>query len=257
LKKKGRYLLAEREVMTSLSNLIKREDDFRFDIESFEEEDLGDEMDMFDPDAQTGTLVLPLGNHDILSPVSLNHYDPDQRLAKMERDAYERGFDQGQKDGVALGRTKAQETWRQMVTLFESLSSLREKILEEAEEEILKLSMTLARQIVKKEVTADPDTVRRSLHEALTLLKDKSSVRILINPDDMKIIEPYLSELTVQNKLEKFELAEDHFIEPGGCVLETGFGRINAGIENQLLELEKEMENIFRAGGGARDGTQP
>jgi len=240
-----------------LSNLIKREDDFRFDIESFEEEDLGDDMDILFRGAQTGPLVLPLGDDDRKSPAPLNHYDPRQKLAKVERDAYEKGFAQGQKDGVALGRTKAQETWKKMVTLFEELSLLKGKIVEETEEEILKLSMRMTRKIVKKELTTDPETVRRSVHHAVAFLKDKSFVRILINPDDMKILEPHLSELAVDNKIEKLELAEDHCIESGGCILETGFGRINATIENQLAELEKELEEVFHAGRSTEGGTQP
>ncbi|MBW2096762.1 MAG: hypothetical protein JRI80_17990, partial [Deltaproteobacteria bacterium] len=116
-------------------------------------------------------------------------------------------------------------------------------------------SMTVARKIVKKELTTDPDMVKRSLQHALAFLKDKSFVRILVNPEDMKILEPYLPELTATKKIERFELAEDLSIEPGGCILETGFGRINATVENQFAELETELEEAFRAGGEAKDGS--
>jgi len=237
----------------SLSNLIKREDDFQFDIELFEEEDLGDGIDFLAEGSPDGTLILPLGEDNFQHPVSLNQYDPRRKLEKVERDAYEKGFAQGQKDGLALGRTKAEETWKKMNALFEDLSLLKAKVLKEAEEQVIQLSTTLARKIVKKELTIDPDTVKRSLQHALAFLKDKSFVRILVNPEDMKILEPYLPELTATRKIERFELAEDHCIEPGGCILETGFGRINATIENQLAELETELEEAFCAGGEAED----
>jgi flagellar assembly protein FliH len=241
--------------MTSLSNLIKREDDFQFDIESFEEEDLGDGIDFPDAGAPNGTLTLPLGEDPFEHPASLNQYDPRRKLERIEREAYETGFAQGQKDGLALGRTKAEETWKKMHALFEELSLLKAKMLEEAEEEIIKLSMTVARKIVKKELTTDPDTVKRSLQHALAFLKDKSFVRVLVNPEDMKILEPYLPALIATKKVERFELAEDHCIDPGGCILETGFGRINATIENQLAELETELEEAFCAGGEAGNGA--
>ncbi|MBW2097136.1 MAG: hypothetical protein JRI80_19960, partial [Deltaproteobacteria bacterium] len=124
-----------------MSNLIKREDDFQFDIESFEEEDLGDGMDFPLQEGPSGTLILPLGEDNRKHPVSLNQYDPSQKLERVERDAYEKGFAQGQKDGLALGKTKAEETWKKMKALFEELSLLKAKVLEEAEEQIIRLSM--------------------------------------------------------------------------------------------------------------------
>lgn len=241
--------------MTSLSNLIKREDDFQFDIESFEEEDLGEGMDFSIEEAQNGTLTLPLGEDSLEHPASLNMYDVSRKLERVEREAYEKGFAQGQKDGLALGKTKSDETWRKMRALLEELGLLKKKIMEEAEGEILKLSMTIARKIVKKELTVDHDMVKRSLHHALTFLTDKSFVRILVNPDDMKILESYIPDLIEGKEIEHFELKEDRFIEPGGCILETGFGRINATIESQFTELERELEEAFCTAGEMEDGS--
>ncbi len=243
--------------MTSLSNLIKSEDYSGFDIEAFEEEDFADRMDFPVEDSANRTMILPLGENNFAPSVSMKKYDPKQKLEKVEREAYEKGFEQGQKDGLALGEKKAQETWKQMVLLFEELNLLKGRMIEETEEEIIRLSMAVARKIVKKELTIDSDTVKRSLQHALGFLKDKSFVRILINPGDMKTLEHFLPELTADNKIQKLELAEDNSVEPGGCILEAGFGRINATIEDQLAELETEMEEILHAGGGSIDGALP
>ena len=242
---------------TSLSNLIKREDDFRFDIESFEEEDFANGLDIFSGEHANGGLVLPLGDQVGHGLTSLPRYSSGQKMSKIEREAYEKGFEQGQKDGVALGEKKAQETWKKMMALLEELKVLKGKIFEETEEEIIRLSVAMARNIIKKEVAMDSDTLRRSVHHALKYLKDKSFVRVLINPDDMKMLEPYLPEFATDNKIENFELAEDHCVDSGGCILETGFGRVNATLEGQLTELEMEMKKAFHAREGTGDGAQP
>ena len=242
---------------TSLSNLIKREDDFRFDIESFEEEDFANGLDIFSGEHANGGLVLPSGEQAGHGLTSLPRYSSEQKMSKIEREAYEKGFEQGQKDGVALGEKKAQETWKKMMALLEELKVLKGKIFEETEEEIIRLSVALAQKIIKKEVTLDPDTLKKSVDHAVKFLKDKSFVRILLNPDDMKMIEPYLSEFAVGNKIENLELAEDQCVETGGCMLETGFGRINATIEDQLAELEMEMIEAFHAKGEMENGAQP
>ena len=48
-----------------------------------------------------------------------------------------------------------------------------------------------------------------------------------------------------QFKYGQFQVIEDKGIERGGCRLETGFGSINATIEDQLTELEKEIDRAF------------
>jgi flagellar assembly protein FliH len=237
----------EKEVKTSLSSLIKKEEHFRFDIESFEEENFGEDQEMPVEGVPGRRLILPLGQgpgeiHGIL-PVR-NARD---KISGLEREAYEKGFAQGQKDGLDLGARKAQETWKQMSALFEELGSLKAKAFRESEAELVQLSLVIARKIVKREVRMDPDTVRRSVRSALEFLNDKSFMRVLVHPNDMKNLEPYLPELVEEKKIQRFELAEDHCIGPGGCILESGFGRINATIESQFDALEAEIEDFFQS----------
>jgi len=230
-----------------LSNLIKKEEYFRFDIESFEEEELGENQDMPLETEPGKPLLLPLGQRAGGIPGILPVGNGRDKIAGLEREAYEKGFDQGQKDGLDIGERKARETWKQMVSLFEELDSLKARAFSESEQEIVQLSLAIARKIVKKEVSMDPDTVRRSVKSALEYLNDKSFMRVLIHPRDMKNLEQYLPELAEEKKIERFELAEDNCVDPGGCILESGFGRINATIESQLDELETEIEDLFQS----------
>jgi len=234
-------------VKTSLSSLIKKEENFRFDIESFEEEDFGMELEMPVEGVPGRRLVLPLGRGPGRMPGILPVGNGRDKIAGLEREAYEKGFAQGQKDGLDLGARKTQETWKQMVALFEELGSLKAKVFNESEEEIVKLSLVIARKIVKREVGMDPDTVRRSVRSAVEFLSDRSFMRVLVHPNDMKNLEQYLPELAEEKKIQRFELAEDKCVGPGGCFLESGFGRINATIEGQLDELELEIKDFFQS----------
>jgi len=230
-----------------LSSLIKKEEYFRFDIESFEAEDFGMGLEMPVEGVPGGRLLLPLGQGAGRMPGILPVGNGRDKIAGLEREAYEKGFAQGQKDGLDLGERKARETWKQMLALFEELASLKAKAFSESEEEIVKLSLVIARKIVKREVGMDPDTVRRSVRSAVEFLNDKSFMRVLVHPGDMKNLEQYLPELAEEKKIQRFELAEDHCVGPGGCILESGFGRINATIEDQLDELELEIKDFFQS----------
>jgi flagellar assembly protein FliH len=247
LKKKAKLSWEEKEVKTSLSSLIKKEEYFRFDIESFEEENLGENQDMPLRGVPGRRLVLPLGEVSGGMPGILPAGNGRDRVARLEREAYEKGFAQGQKDGLDLGERKALETWKEMVTLFEELGNLKAMVFSEGQEEMVQLSLAIARKIVKREVSLDPDMVRRSVRSALEFLNDKSFMRVLVHPNDMKNLEQYLPELAEDKKIQRFELAEDNCVGPGGCILESGFGRINATIEGQLDELKTEIEDLFQS----------
>ena len=93
----------------------------------------------------------------------------------------------------------------------------------------------------------DPEVIERTVRAASTLVVDRSRIRIVINPDDMEAVKGLLPEFAVTTRGAKVEIAEDSTIERGGCILETGFGRINATIESQRATLQKELEAEFHA----------
>ena len=112
---------------------------------------------------------------------------------------------------------------------------------------MLKLSMLIAKRIIREEVKIDSHIIGKTIQSALKYLVDKSHIRILISPDDMEEVRQVLPDLAILTKGGQFQLIEDNAIERGGCILETGFGRINATIEDELGMVEKEIEQEFKS----------
>ncbi|MBN2125237.1 MAG: hypothetical protein JW821_13150 [Deltaproteobacteria bacterium] len=168
------------------------------------------------------------------------------KLALLEREAYQKGFEQGRKDGQALENRQMEERARQMEILFSELTNCKAQLYEEAEEELLRLSLLLAKKIVREEIRTQGSVVQRVLRDAITFLADRGRIRIRIHPEDMEEVRDLLPELASRSKGGQFQVTEDRAIERGGCLLETGFGRINATVQDQLAVLEEEMETAFR-----------
>ena len=85
----------------------------------------------------------------------------------------------------------------------------------------------------------------------MEFLVDKRKVKIILNPDDMESVKRLLPDMAKIARGGKFQLIEDHSITRGGCFLETGFGKINATIEDQLEMLENEIAQQFMSNQGA------
>jgi flagellar assembly protein FliH len=171
--------------------------------------------------------------------------DFNARLSRLEREAYENGFEQGQKDGLSLEKRKIEEIRRQIEEVIVSLRDLKPKIYSEAEGDLIKLVMLIARKILGEEIRQNSAVIGNTIKSAMQFLTDKSKVRIILNPDDMEEVNKLLPDMSAIAKGGRFELAEDAAIHKGGCILETGFGRINACIEDQLSNLEEELEKQY------------
>lgn len=167
------------------------------------------------------------------------------KLARLEREAYEKGFEQGQKDGLALEKRKMEEVRKQINEMFVGLRDLKSRIYAEAEGELLKLVMLIARKVIGEEIRTNSGVIGNTIRSAMKFLSDKRKVRIILNPDDMDEVKKLLPDISAITKGGHFQLSEDKAVKRGGCILETGFGRINAGIEDQLKNLEEEIERQY------------
>lgn len=167
------------------------------------------------------------------------------RLARLEKEAYEKGFEQGQRDGLALEKRKMEEVRRQIEDMLTEIRDLKPAICTEAEGELLKLVMLIARKVIGEEIKDNRGIIGNTIRSAMKFLSDKRKIRIIINPDDMEEVKKLLPDISNVTKGGQFQLSEDKAINRGGCILETGFGRINACIEDQLSNLEKEIERQY------------
>ncbi|MBN1276161.1 MAG: hypothetical protein JXA35_01625 [Deltaproteobacteria bacterium] len=173
------------------------------------------------------------------------HEEFKTKIARLEREAYEKGFAQGQKDGLDLEKSKLEEMGRQYEALLAELRDLKVHILRDSEGEMLRLVELIVKKIIGEEIKTGEAVIRHTIKAAANFLTDKRKVRIIINPDDMEEVKKMLPDLSRLTKGGNFQLAEDPAVGKGGCMLETGFGRVNATIDDQLDEIIKVIDKEY------------
>lgn len=234
-----------------MKSLFKNSDDKfspLFNIETFKVEEIPPEGDL-----KSSSVTLDLENSNIISwhlPV-IESEDPTfkedfkARIARLEREAYEEGFAQGQKDGLDLEKSKLEEMGKQYDALLMELRDLKMQIFQESEGEILRLIELVLRKIIGEERKINNAVIKHCITSASKFLTDKRKVRIIINPDDMEEVKRMLPDLSKLTKGGNFQLTEDPSIGKGGCALETGFGKVNATIDDQLDEVIKVIDKEY------------
>lgn len=234
----------------SLSNVIKNSDNSQFNIRTFDPEVISPGHDDTIPPSTgpKGSLRLPGGPPAGESKGPYPHEEaetPQDKAARLEREAYEKGFEQGRKDGIALEKKQLDEQRQQMETLFSEIRGLKATLLKEAEHDMITLCTLIAKRIVREEIRTDPTVIHRTIRAALDHVADGSRISISVHPEDMEEIRGILPELSSLSDGGQFQVVEDETLDRGGCILETGLGRINASIREQSASIESLIERVF------------
>ncbi len=104
------------------------------------------------------------------------------------------------------------------------------------------LALDIARQVVKAEVTQNPEVVRQVISNAIRRITDKDNVRIRVSVADAPRVKEMREDLLeITDGLRHLEIVDDRRIGEGGCVIETNAGTIDAKIETQFAEVARAL----------------
>lgn len=155
---------------------------------------------------------------------------------RAEREAYQRGFAEGQTLGKDQAAAEIQPLLDRLGRALAELSSLRSQIRRDAEKDLLKLSIAIARRVLHRELTLDPESIEGIIKVALEKLQSRDLCRVRVHPDQEGSIRASLERFSSSNKI---ELIPDASLQTGDLLFETTHGDIDASIESQLREIDR------------------
>lgn len=159
-------------------------------------------------------------------------------MAALEREAFTKGYAAGERAGLEAGARRADAMLRRVAQTIESLGQLRRTIVRETERQMVELALTLARRVVHREVSLDPQLVAALAHVALERLGERAPATIRLHPDDYATV---LSQQGEQWQGAQVSLVPDAAVARGGCVVESDFGMIDASVDAQLDEMSRAL----------------
>jgi len=197
---------------------------------------------------------IPFGegeNSDIRSKAEDILEEARKRAAGLEREAYEKGFVQGEKDGLELGKKKAIKLIENVENLLAELSYLRKEFPKQYEKEILEIVFAIAKKVINLQIESDKRVIEETIFKAIELACEKGKIILKVNPEDLEYVEELRPGVISKFKeIKGITVSPEPSITRGGCILETPYGDVDARIESQLENLREclavtfaEMEN--------------
>ncbi len=159
---------------------------------------------------------------------------------EIERDAYSRGFAQGEKDGLDYGQKSVQVVSSQMERMAQNMKALPAKVLEDYRDWLIRTSIGIARQIVDREIRTAPEIVADLVLELVGEAERHSTLTVYLNPSDLELIEKKTN-LAAQADGKHFVLKTDRELERGGCRVESAIQLIEGSIGEMFEKLEKQL----------------
>lgn len=167
-------------------------------------------------------------------------------LGRREEAAYRRGLE----EGAAAEREKLaaplKEAAGRLAAQVRELTGLRTRVRREAEEDLVRLAVAIARRILRRELNTDPAALLGLVKAALERVEAREVLRLRVSPENVSMVEGALGEIEMPAR---FEVVADAGLEPGAVVLETVRGDLDASVSTQLAEIERGLTDLIRRRG--------
>ncbi len=138
---------------------------------------------------------------------------------------------------------------RQLATVIPALRKAIQDIdqakqawLAQWEAAAIHVAAEIAKRIIRRELTQQPDIPLPLIREALQLAAGSPQVRLHLHPNDRRALGEQVQLLVLESSgLGDVQVVADATITPGGCRVETRFGTIDQTFEAQLGRVEEEL----------------
>ena len=150
----------------------------------------------------------------------------------------EEAFSKGKKAGRLESEKQLHSTTQSLASALEQISRMRESLLLKSREDMLRLIMGVARQVIRAEVRESEQIILDTVTRALAAAVSSDEYYIRVNPEDMDTVtenEPLF--FASMKGLRNIHFIADDAIERGGCIAESTAGDVDATIESQLIEI--------------------
>ncbi len=175
-------------------------------------------------------------------PLTQEVYQPtaeqQAQLAALERDAFTKGYAQGERAGLEAGGKRAEAMLRRLAQTLEELSGLRDNMVRQTERELVQLSVAIARRILQREVSVDAELTAALAHIALERLGGSAPATVRLHPDDYaNVMAGHVAPLGGR----QVQILADAAVSRGGCLVESEYGFIDASMDAQVDEIARAV----------------
>jgi flagellar assembly protein FliH len=164
--------------------------------------------------------------------------DLEARRAAVEREAFAKGFAQGERAGAEAAGKRGEVMLRRLTETLDELTSLRAQMIHQTEQQMVQLALAVARRVVHREISLDRDLLVAMARVALDRLGDSAQVTVRLSPEDF---DATAAARAAQWTGTNVSVVADSRVSRGGCRIESDLGVMDAGADAQIQEIARAL----------------
>jgi flagellar assembly protein FliH len=175
---------------------------------------------------------------------------PESRLSELQQESeararasYTQGHAAGEASAAQAAQQKLDPLLNSLNTIIAELASLRKRTRSEAEDDTMKLAIAIARRVLYRELSTDPDAILGLVKAAFSKLNARETHRLRLSPSDAATVQQHRARLQIPPGL---ELISDSALSPGSAIFETTRGDLDASVDTQLAEIDRGLTDVLK-----------
>ncbi len=165
-----------------------------------------------------------------------------RRLEAGLPEAEKRARADGRKEGEAAGLAAWKAAIENAARSVDQITSLRGRLRKEAEQDVVQLSLAIAKRVLRRELTIDPEAMLGLVRTAFERVEVREVHRVRVRPEDTAAISDFLVRMGGSQKI---EVTADMGLDAGAVIVETARGNLDASLETQLAEIERGFTDLL------------
>lgn len=170
----------------------------------------------------------------------------DRNLISRAREEADSIREAAAKEGYQDGLKAAEDDIQILKDSMNVFFSAKQEIYDEIAPDVLEISLDIAKKIIKREVSENPEILLDNIKSILKgLSKEETKIILKVNPSQVSMLKQEMPEAVQTAGLEaKVIIVPDENTMEGGCLITTSNGVIDATLETQLEIISQALKEV-------------
>jgi flagellar assembly protein FliH len=167
---------------------------------------------------------------------------------QIREQARAEGYAEGRSAGHEYGATEMDLATRALGEALQDIESLRVEWVAAIEHDAIQLGLQLAEKILGGTRQLPSERILETVQGGLRRVTDRRKIAVLVNPAELEAVSSAIAELASgPSGIELCDIQADERVEPGGAIVRTAEGEVDASVGTQLERAREVVEASLAA----------
>ena len=162
------------------------------------------------------------------------------------REGKEQGYKKGYEDGYDEGKKESNKLIKEALSIKDSYVKKRNRLLKEAEKDLVELVISVYEKVLNKKVEEDTDIIVDLILNGIDNLEISQTLTIIVPKESYDSVNKSRDIILAKASLiDELDIRVNSNMKKGDCILETTKGSVDVSVDNQLNEVRDLLNTIL------------